>query len=90
MMQSNSPMSILVGYMGRGANVTTALDMAAREHPDVFTPQQVDVARAVLAKDSAAQQRIVANMARERGLDLNQCMENVQGMARAAGIKLCR
>lgn len=89
MTQSN-PLAIVMQYMQGGDDITTALGKAAQQHPDLFPRERVDVALSVLAKDSNAQRRVVSNMAREQGIDLNDCLGRVENMARAAGLKFNR
>lgn len=89
MMQSD-PLSIVMQYMQGGDSVTAALGKAAQQYPDMFPRERVDVAMAVLAKDGDAQRRLVSNMARERGLDMEDCLGRAESMARAAGLNLYR
>lgn len=72
MMQQNSPVAVVMQYMRNGADIRTALAQAAQQHPEMFPQQKVSVAMAVLSKPNRRQ--MIANMAQERGVDLQEYM----------------
>lgn len=81
MMQNNDPVSIVMQYMQGGADVRTALQRAAQQHPDIFPQQQVAVAMTILAKPAHTRRQALANMAKERGIDLNKYIASLQAQA---------
>lgn len=81
MMQNNDPVGIVMQYMQGGADVRTALQRAAQQHPDIFPQQQVALAMTILAKPAPTRRQALANMAKERGLDLNEYIASLQAQA---------
>ncbi len=77
MMQSN-PMGIIMQYVMNGADVKTALLQAAQQYPDMFPQQQVRFAMSVLSKPIDNRKQLLANMAKERGVDLNSYIADIQ------------
>lgn len=72
MMQQNSPVAVVMECMRNGADIKAALTQAAQQHPEMFPQQKVNMALAVLNKPNRRQ--MVANMAKERGIDLQEYM----------------
>lgn len=80
-MQNNDPVGIVMQYMQGGADVRTALQRAAQQHPDIFPQQQVALAMTILAKPAPTRRQALANMAKERGIDLNEYIASLQAQA---------
>jgi len=76
MMQQNSPVAVVMEYMRNGADIRTALAQAAQQHPEMFPQQKVNMALAVLNKPN--RQQMIANMAKERGIDLQEYMGRIK------------
>ena len=70
----NNPLMLIYQEMQNGANAVTALDRVAAKYPQMFPQEKIAQARAVLGNNS---RQYVENMARERGLTLEQV---VRGM----------
>lgn len=81
MMQNNDPVGIVMQYMQGGVDVRTALQRAAQQHPDIFPQQQVALAMTILAKPAPTRRQALANMAKERGIDLNEYIASLQAQA---------
>lgn len=81
MMQQSSPTAIVMQYMRNGADIKTALAQAAQQHPEIFPQQKVNVAMAVLSKPQNNRQQMIANMAKERGIDLKSYTAQLQAEA---------
>lgn len=81
MIQNNDPVSIVMQYMQGGADVRTALQRAAQQYPDIFPQQQVSIAMNILAKPMPTRRQALANMAKERGIDLNEYIASLQAQA---------
>lgn len=77
MMQSN-PMGIIMQYVMNGTDVKTALLRAAQQYPDMFPQQQARFAMSVLSKPVDNRKQLLANMAKERGVDLSSYMADIQ------------
>lgn len=80
-MQNNDPVGIVMQYMQGGVDVRTALQRAAQQHPDIFPQQQVALAMTILAKPAPTRRQALANMAKERGIDLNEYIASLQAQA---------
>lgn len=81
-MMQNNPMGIIMQYMHNGADVKTALSQAAQQYPNMFPPQQVSLAMSVLSKPQNNRRQFIANMARERGVDLDSYMAKIRQQMR--------
>ena len=81
-MMQNNPMGIIMQYMYNGADVKTALSQAAQQYPNMFPPQQVSLAMSVLSKPQNNRRQFIANMARERGVDLDSYMAKIRQQMR--------
>lgn len=81
MMQNNDPVGIVMQYMQGGADIRTALQRAAQQYPDIFPQQQVSIAMNILAKPMTTRRQALANMAKERGIDLNEYIASLQAQA---------
>ena len=72
----NNPMAFLMNALQRGGNPRMLIEQIARQNPDAAKVLQI------LGNKTGAQQRmIVENMAKERGVDLNE-------LARSLGISI--
>lgn len=80
-MQNNDPVGIVMQYMQSGADIRTALQRAAQQYPDIFPQQQVALAMNILAKPAPTRRQALANMAKERGIDLNEYIASLQAQA---------
>jgi len=78
MMQQNNPVAVVMEYMRGGADIKAALAQAAQQHPEMFPQQKVNMALAVLGKPQANRQQMIANMAKERGIDLQEYMGRIK------------
>lgn len=65
-------------YVMNGTDVKTALLQAAQQYPDMFPQQQVRFAMSVLSKPIDNRKQLLANMAKERGIDLNSYMADIR------------
>lgn len=81
MMQNNDPVSIVMQHMQGGADIRTALQRAAQQHPDVFPQQQVALAMTILTKPAPTRRQALETMAKERGINLNEYIASLQAQA---------
>jgi len=81
-MQSNDRLSILMQYRQQpGMDTVSALSRAAQDYPDLFPPQQVKMAQGILRRPKNEKRKVLENMARERGIDLNAYIADLQRQA---------
>lgn len=86
-MMQNSPTSIVMQYMQGGADIKTALSQAAQQHPDMFPQPKVSIAMSFLSKPVDSRRQVLANMAKERGIDLKEYTAQLQEEARKATLR---
>lgn len=81
-MQSNDRLSILMQYRQQpGMDTVSALSRAAQDYPDLFPQQQVKVAQSILRRPKSDKRKVLENMAKERGIDLNTYIADLQRQA---------
>ena len=84
MMNNNTPTAVVLQYMRSGLDAKTALAQAAQQHPDIFPQQQVQFALSVLGRPANARQKLLENMARERGVNLKKYTAQMEAEIRKA------
>lgn len=82
---AGGPLSILYQYMRQpGVGAMDALALAAQAHPEAFPPQRVQLAKNLLRRPELDRRKALESMARERGIDLDAYIADLQQQAARA------